>query len=184
MKMMRYTDPRDGASYNVIQMRDGRHWFAEDLKFNAEHSVLDGEDPMHGRKYRFWDACNACPPGWHVPTYREWTDMLKNYGPIETIEWPGSSDLKCETISNLKNDGFQLPSPFNHYGDNCRYWVADMRPNLFQRLLGKPNRKPGVIRNTSEADIQVAEFVCFTDNVYMRAEAISMMYRVRCIKDI
>lgn len=184
MKSMRYTDPRDGAEYKVMQMKDGRWWFAEDLRFESEFSVPAVGDDKPARLYKFMDACTACPPGWHLPKYREWTDMLKSYGPIETFEWPGSSDLKCETISKLKGSGFELPEPDNHYGNNCRYWVYDMRPNIIQRLLGKSNDKPGIIHDRSEGSFQVAEFVCFTDNVYIRAEAISMMYRVRCVRDI
>lgn len=89
-----FTDPRDGNTYNIVMLRDGNWWLAENLRYEMPGSFPADEKPdesvlatnpsydwrKYGRLYT-WDAAQkVSPPGWHLPSDREWKKMLKLYG--------------------------------------------------------------------------------------------------------
>jgi uncharacterized protein (TIGR02145 family) len=201
-----FVDPRDGEEYRVVRMRDGRQWFAQNLRFVAPGSlaapprsdapadVADRYDPIAaGRTYHFEAADPACPPGWHLPTYAEWSTMLKKYGEVETREWMGNSKLRTQTVELIQGDGFNPVgtaigdganpnagySVFKDSSLSCRFWVKDCVPNIF----GKSKPAPFQIKGSAGEIANAAYFVCFTDNVYIHAESISFWYSVRCIEN-
>jgi len=58
-----FVDDRDGTRYRTVKI-DGKIWMAENLNYNGK-SVYD------------WaNARNACPNGWHLPSFREWYELL------------------------------------------------------------------------------------------------------------
>ncbi len=74
------TDPRDGQTYRIIEI-DGRKWFAQNANYEVPGKSWCYDDQesycvRSGRLYNFEGAKQACPPGWHLPRDREWTDML------------------------------------------------------------------------------------------------------------
>jgi uncharacterized protein (TIGR02145 family) len=79
------TDPRDEQTYPVVEL-NGRLWMASDLNYETvEGSWVDlnytSEGPQfYTRVYNFKWAQLSCPPGWRLPIYEEWTDMLLSYG--------------------------------------------------------------------------------------------------------
>jgi uncharacterized protein (TIGR02145 family) len=70
-------DQRDGEKYATVVI-EGRTWFAENLRFDAEASMLNPDNPSasYGRLYTVIAAQTACPKGWHIPSNREW-DILE-----------------------------------------------------------------------------------------------------------
>jgi len=74
------TDPRDGKVYNTIDVGN-QTWFAENLNYWGEDGTLgicDANDTnceLKSRYYNFGEAQEACPPGWHVPSDEEWTQL-------------------------------------------------------------------------------------------------------------
>lgn len=91
---MTYIDPRDGNQYKVVKLRDGKHWLAENLRFETEESFPADSQPSeqvlatnpeydsakYGRLYTWEAAQRASPPGWHVPTDRAWKRLFSAYG--------------------------------------------------------------------------------------------------------
>jgi uncharacterized protein (TIGR02145 family) len=89
-----FTDPRDGYSYKIVKLRDGNWWLAESLRYDMSGSFPADEKPnetilatnpdydwrKYGRLYTWAAAQKASPPGWHLPSSREWKKMLKFYG--------------------------------------------------------------------------------------------------------
>ena len=89
-----YVDSRDGYSYQTVQLRDGSWWLGENLRYDiagsfpadrqprpevlAKHPDYDWE--KYGRLYTWEGAKKACPPGWHVPSDREWEKVSEDYG--------------------------------------------------------------------------------------------------------
>jgi RNA polymerase sigma factor (sigma-70 family) len=89
-----FTDQRDGYSYNIVKLRDGNLWLAENLRYEMPGSFPADEKPdeqilatnpeydwkKYGRLYTWEAAKKAPPPGWHLPSDREWKKMLNAYG--------------------------------------------------------------------------------------------------------
>jgi uncharacterized protein (TIGR02145 family) len=102
---MKFIDPRDGNEYQTVVLRDGRRWFAENLRFEirnvapgsyprlVESFPADPQPPdevlvtnpgydsrKYERLYTWVAAQHAAPPGWHIPTAREWKRLFNCYG--------------------------------------------------------------------------------------------------------
>ena len=99
-----FKDPRDGQMYRIIDI-EGRKWFAQNANFKVDGESWCYEDQdsyclRSGRLYTLAGAKNACPPGWHLPRDREWTDMLtgltKCYDGVQNCE-AFASKMKATT---------------------------------------------------------------------------------------
>jgi uncharacterized protein (TIGR02145 family) len=102
---MKFIDPRDGNEYRTVKLRDGRTWFAENLRYELRGSApgsyprlvntfpADSTPPddvlatnpeydnqKYGRLYTWVAAQHAAPPGWHVPSASEWKRLFDCYG--------------------------------------------------------------------------------------------------------
>ncbi|MBK7099945.1 MAG: hypothetical protein IPH58_18635 [Sphingobacteriales bacterium] len=99
-----FTDTRDGNVYRTIIIGE-KTWLAENLRYlpgvvgpaTGSASIAyyyvfgyNGNDintakananyPIYGVLYNGSAAQVACPPGWHLPTYEEWYDLISALG--------------------------------------------------------------------------------------------------------
>jgi len=78
-----FTDPRDGKTYKTVTIGN-QTWMAENLNYEAEGSKCYNNDPANGQKYgRLYKqetAKKACPPGWHLPSWDEWQELVNFAG--------------------------------------------------------------------------------------------------------
>ena len=89
-----FTDKRDGNIYQTVQLRDGKTWMGENLRYHMPGSYLADEKPedgplgthpsynckRYGRLYSWEAAQRSAPKGWHLPEASEWEKMLNAYG--------------------------------------------------------------------------------------------------------
>jgi uncharacterized protein (TIGR02145 family) len=189
-----FTDPRDGYSYKIVKLRDGNWWLAENLRYEMPGSFPADEKPdenilatnpnydyrKYGRLYT-WDAAQkASPPGWHLPSDREWKKMLKLYGGYG--EGLGN-DKGTEDTELLIRDGLGIelggfinatdypsdnPSPPYYYGyfygrmggrfwSTARQFSLSVRGGIYYRF--------------------------FKNSVGRDSENVEKAFSVRCIKD-
>lgn len=124
-------DKRDGEIYKVVQIGE-QIWMAENLRYNAENSWLNPENPneKYGRLYDWETVMNLgdtltsssnkkqgiCPLGWHVPSDEEW----------KTLEvFLGMSQTDADTTGWRGTDqGIQLKSTTG-WEESATEWVLN-----------------------------------------------------------
>lgn len=104
-----YTDPRDNHVYKTIKIGN-QVWLAENLAYKAATGCyfyggdLEYEDyavGIFGRLYNWDAAVAACPPGWHLPTDAEWTE-LANFLIDNGYGYGGSGDDIAKALADTE----------------------------------------------------------------------------------
>lgn len=76
-------------------------WMAENLNVDVKGSCCYNDDPNMCRKYGrlyTWEAANkACPPGWHLPSEKEWSQLL---------DFLGGEDVAGKYLKSGSSSGF------------------------------------------------------------------------------
>ena len=82
LRVNTFTDTRDGQLYPTMGL-NGTTWLARNLDFKTKESVCydnKSECADYGRMYLWADAKRVCPPGWHLPSEKEWLDLATAVG--------------------------------------------------------------------------------------------------------
>ncbi|MFA8433368.1 MAG: FISUMP domain-containing protein [Marinifilaceae bacterium] len=75
-----FVDTRDHQEYNWIQLGEKR-WMAENMSLETENGwwALENDEKniqKYGRLYNWEMAQKVCPEGWHLPSQREWEELM------------------------------------------------------------------------------------------------------------
>ncbi len=120
----RFTDPRDQQNYKWIRTRDGKIWMGENLAYRTnaasfcyQNNNLQDTCKKYGRYYTWHAAKEACPEGWHLPSRKEWEQLMSAYGgywlkiyatrdhphgsyTFDTLQQSGKARISYQTIRN------------------------------------------------------------------------------------
>jgi uncharacterized protein (TIGR02145 family) len=152
--MPTFTDPRDGQTYNTVQI-GSQCWMKENLNYQTANSWCYANNATnctnYGRLYTWSAALTACPPGWHLPSDAEWT-QLTNY--VVTQGYPNNWNDPNGTGNALKSCR-QVNSPL---GGDCNTavhprWDSHSTHHGFDEFGF--SALPGGLRNTSGSFLRV-----------------------------
>jgi len=166
-----YADPRDGQEYPTVKIGT-QTWMTKNLNYDVGWIGRTWYGP-YGRLYGWSAAQNACPPGWHIPSYEEWA-ILINYLGGDSV---AGGKLKATTGWNGPNTGATNSSGFSGFpggfgagsdlfeaGSRGIWWTstgAEVPGNIWIRVLTSESAEVG---RTTGSDTYEG-------------------YSVRCIKD-
>lgn len=116
------TDTRDGKTYKTVCI-GGQLWMAENLRYSGAGVCFDNEPAnceKEGRLYSVFEVLNEkvsddsntvqgiCPKGWHVPSEKEYTDLMTFCGGTQSAivklrskDWPSAPTSTDEFGFNL-----------------------------------------------------------------------------------
>jgi uncharacterized protein (TIGR02145 family) len=137
-----FTDARDGKTYRVVNMPDGKTWMAENLNYAPEEGESwcykddEANCEKYGRLYRWETAVEACPAGWHLSSREEW-DALVTYAGDDVAGTKLKSAagwIEDDDVNGNGTDDFgfsALPGgdrysdgSFNNAGSTGDWWTA------------------------------------------------------------
>jgi uncharacterized protein (TIGR02145 family) len=119
-------DSRDGQQYTILNI--GKQvWMGENLKFETENSWAYSDKKknanQYGRLYTYDAALNACPAGWHLPSAKEWQELINYYGgDLDAglaLRIDGTSAFNADYAGFRSKDG-----QFFDLGHDVNYWSA------------------------------------------------------------
>jgi uncharacterized protein (TIGR02145 family) len=79
-----FIDKRDGKTYKKVKI-GMQTWMAENLNYQTEtgswcYDDSDSYCRKYGRLYDWETAKTACPAGWHLPSERDWDNLMRAVG--------------------------------------------------------------------------------------------------------
>ena len=172
--MGNFTDPRDGQVYRTAII-GSQEWMAQNLNYSTSNSsCYEGENAYcatYGRYYMWSAAQTACPNGWRLPSYSDWSEMFSAIGGISTAApkikasggWSsGENGVNTYGFSALPAGYSSRNTDYYGMGHNAYFWSSTEKGSSF------------VYSVRIEYDYKYAEF-----NEELKYYALS----IRCIKN-
>lgn len=190
-------DSRDGKSYETVCI-GGALWMAENLRYTGAGVCFDNDVTnceKEGRLYSIFEVLNRkvsdsvttvqgiCPKGWHVPSEKEFTDLIAFCGGEQSA------------VIKLRSKDWPIgPTPTDEFGFN----LVPAQPALYdpgsKKIVFNPTSKAqaqlwtstGTIRSTGSDSYRYFETrSTYTMRVSGTSQSVGAEYytQCRCVKD-
>jgi len=145
-----FTDSRNGKKYQAIKIGD-KTWMAQNLNYQTGNSWCYDNNisncEKYGRLYDWNTAKTACPVGWHLPSGKEWDNLVTAVGGKSVAGKALKSTSGWANNGNgIDNNGFSaLPGGYRNIagsflsvGRNGLWWTASEHGsgNAYYRDMG------------------------------------------------
>jgi len=195
-----YIDIRDNRVYKTIEIGK-QTWLAENMRYQGSPDDILGfndtvpkfdydlgqyvflEDTVHGRFYDFADWEKICPAGYHLPSQKDWYELIKFVMDDQQLECDYAfAYLKKpdDWMHNKENPGFDI------------YGFSALAEGGFDITLGPKgiyNRGSQTYYAAKDAFCSIfisdLKFNCKTtaDSSYMGSLVVKSVAPIRCLKD-
>jgi uncharacterized protein (TIGR02145 family) len=169
-----FIDPRDGNVYKTITVQ-GMIWMAENLKYSAPDGAVSFDKdsnniPIYGILYNWETATKVCPDGWHLPSGKDFQNLVNTKEQKETWE-KQTSDPNTFGIQLAGMQDFE--GTFTEMDESAYFWTSTEYDNnaaeYFSYVLIDNLSVIDISRKGDVPDVQGSEK--------------ANKYSVRCIKD-
>ena len=141
-QLAEFTDSRDNQTYKIVTYIDSPSYdtitiMAENLNFKMAGSYAyennEQNRDMYGLLYTWEAAKNACPAGWHLPSDKEWSKLIKYLGGKKvagegmksTTDWNNDGNGTNSTEFNGQAGGYRYAAgSFYGLGKDGNWWSA------------------------------------------------------------
>ncbi|MCO5231197.1 MAG: PKD domain-containing protein [Chitinophagales bacterium] len=130
----KFTDSRDGQVYRYTII-GGKKWMGDNLNYETNNSWCYSDRETNcekfGRLYTIEAASNACPPGWILPTTKDWDNLIASIGTSSATqlmkkgEWQGAPATNNYCFSALPGGYKNIETgKFNTVGFYGYWWTS------------------------------------------------------------
>lgn len=140
-----FRDSRDGQFYSAVKL-GGKVWMAENVNFAIDGSSCYNNDEKncayYGRYYGIYEARDACPNGWHLPSKEEYEKLINSLGGAESAAkklfwYKGMEEADAYGFAALPA-GFRMQNS-DYSGESAYFWTStgdkyDSMKSVFVRL--------------------------------------------------
>ena len=171
------TDPRDGQIYRTVKIGE-QIWMAENLNYKTDSSYCSYDDLVycskHGRHYTWNVALNACPTGWHLPTWEEWEKLIDTVG--------GEYSARRLMAKGWKWNGFfSVAVGTDEYGFSVFPNIESARANFWSSSDRNSRFACAMYVDCIEGSAPLHDW-CFRQRAFMDDEYKDERLSIRCIK--
>jgi len=168
-----FTDPRDGKTYRTVKI--GKQvWLAENLAYVCEGSEYCLGNPRYAERfgcYYDWEtAKKAVPPGWHLPTIKEFIKFHKTVGDNACLMNDSGWNFHEDCPERAFNSGFSAVGA--GYNNTEKFEEVGINAGFWSTTVDKEDKK-------------YAE--CFSiyscSKIFFDANQKIFKFSVRCVKD-
>lgn len=174
-----FTDERDGKTYKWVKIGE-QIWMAENLAFEPESGEFYIYDKKkknlakYGYLYDWETALNVCPVGWHLPSEKEFQELVDFVGPDSGVKlkakfgWEMDGNGTDEFGFTALPGGALYRIGFDRGGNGGQWWSST------------ESFVPPHIKRTDAMVLYMSSILNNTD-IYNQGSTAGLS--VRCIKD-
>jgi uncharacterized protein (TIGR02145 family) len=98
-----FVDFRDNQKYKWVDINNTK-WMAQNLNFKMQsdswcYNNDSSNCEKYGRLYTFMIALNVCPSGWHLPSKKDYEELIKFFG---------NEDIAAKKITKIDSLGLNV----------------------------------------------------------------------------